>query len=73
MQRDAGALEGPKSARRGRPRKDRTKAENEALRDKLAKLEAENATLKELVDAQGKAQALLRQMSDKSAKPTRDS
>mgnify|MGYP006210630873 CR=1 FL=1 len=38
-----------------------------------AKLEAENATLKDLVDAQGKVQALLRQMSDESANKPHDS
>lgn len=66
-QRDAGALEGLKAARKGRPAKDKAAAENARLRKKLAKAEAEIATLKELVDAQGKVQALLRQMSDKSA------
>ncbi|WP_370332563.1 transposase [Mycolicibacterium hippocampi] len=72
-QRDAGALEGLKAARTGRPAKDRTKAENAKLRAQNDKLRAEIETLKELVDAQGKAAALLRQMSDESAKPTRDS
>lgn len=72
-QRDAGALEGLKSARKGRPPKDKTAVEAARLREKLARAQAEIATLKELVDAQGKAAALLRQMSDESAKPTRES
>lgn len=72
-QRDAGALEGLKAARTGRPPKDQAKAEAVRLREQLAAAEAEIATLRELVDAQGKAAALLRQMSDESANPTRDS
>lgn len=72
-QRDAGALEGLKAARKGRKPKDRGKAETARLRAKLQDAEAEIATLKELVDAQGKAAALLRQMSDKSAPTTPES
>ena len=66
-------MEGLKAARTGRPPRDKAQAEAARLREKLATAEAEIATLKELVDAQGKAAALLRQMSDKSDKPTRDS
>ena len=72
-QAEAGALEGLKAARQGRPPKDKTKADNARLRKKLAAAEEEIATLKELVDAQGKAAALLRQMSDKSAPPRPES
>lgn len=68
-QRDDGALEGLKAAPKGRPASDPAKVENARLRKKLAKAQAEVATLKELVDAQGKVQALLRQMSDESANP----
>lgn len=63
-QRDAGALEGLKSARKGRPSKDKATTENARLRKKLAKAEAENATLKELVDAQGKVQARVSRTSE---------
>ncbi len=72
-QRDDGALEGLKAARKGRPPGDPAKAENTRLRKKLAKAQAEVATLKELVDAQGKAAALLRQMSQESSNPRNDS
>ncbi len=68
-QSDDGALEGLKAARKGRPPGDAVKSENVRLRKKLVKAQAEVATLKELVDAQGKVQALLRQMSDESASP----
>lgn len=69
-QRDAGALEGLKAARKGRPPKDRTAADNAALRKRIAQLEEHVGTLTELVDAQGKVSALLQQMSRKSAAPT---
>ncbi len=68
-QRDDGALEGLKAARKGRPPGDAVKSENARLRKRNDKLLEEIATLKELVDAQGKVQALLRQMSDESASP----
>lgn len=72
-QRDAGAMEGLKAARKGRPPGDAAKAENARLRKRNEVLRAEIATLKELVDAQGKVQALLRQMSDESANPRNNS
>lgn len=69
-QRDKGALEGLRGARKGRPAKDRTKAENAALREQVAELEERVSTLSQLVEAQGKVSALLQQMSRKSAEPT---
>jgi hypothetical protein len=69
-QRDDGALEGLSQRPRGRPAKDRTTLENTRLRERVAELEARLETLDELVDAQGKAFALLQQMSRKSAEQT---
>lgn len=59
--------------RKGRPPADPVKAENARLRKHNEKLRVEIETLKELVDAQGKVQALLRQMSYESANPPSDS
>ena len=56
-QRDAGALEA-------------VKAENARLRAQVAALEEQLSTAEELIDAQGKASALLQQMRRKSAGPT---
>ena len=67
-QRDKGALEAMKSKRPG-PKADAVKAENGRLRDRVAELEERLATAEELIDAQGKASALLQQMRRKSAEP----
>lgn len=66
-QRDAGALAGLTDNKRGRPKKDRSKAELARLRKQVAKLEAELETANELIEAQGKVSALLQEMSRKSA------
>jgi len=68
-QRDAGALEAMRAKRPG-PKADVVKAENARLRDRVAELEERLATAEELIDAQGKASALLQQMRRKSAGPT---
>lgn len=68
-QRDAGALEAMKAKRPG-PKTDAVKADNARLRDRVAELEERLATAEELIDAQGKASALLQQMRRKSAGPT---
>jgi len=68
-QRDQGALESMKARKPG-PKTDRVKAENIRLRDKVAELEDKLSTAEELIDAQGKASALLQQMRRKSADPT---
>ena len=64
-QRDRGALEAMKAKRPG-PKTDAVKAENARLRDRVADLEEQLATAEELIDAQGKASALLQQMRRKS-------
>jgi transposase len=69
-QRDAGALEGLAQRPRGRPAKDPTRVENARLREEVERLRSQVETLDELVDAQGKAFALLQQMSRKSAEQT---
>lgn len=68
-QRDAGALEAMKAKKPG-PKGDVVKAENARLRAQVAALEDRLATAEELIDAQGKASALLQQMRRKSAGPT---
>lgn len=68
-QRDQGALEAMKAKRPG-PKTDAVKAENARLRAEVAALEEKLATAEELIDAQGKASALLQQMRRKSADPT---
>ena len=68
-QRDAGALEAMKAKRPG-PKVDAVKAENARLRAQVAALEEQLSTAEELIDAQGKASALLQQMRRKSAGPT---
>ena len=65
-QRDRGALEAMKSRRSG-PKSDPVKAENARLRAQVAELEERLGTAEELIDAQGKASALLQQMRRKSA------
>src|SRR5665811_1551336 len=66
-QRDAGALEGLRGAKVGRPKKDRTKADLARLRARVAELENELGTAHELIETQGKVSALLGEMSRKSA------
>lgn len=66
-QRDSGALEGLANKPKGRPRADRNAAEAAKLRKRNEALQAEVDTLRELAEAQGKAAALLRQMSSQSA------
>jgi hypothetical protein len=68
-QRDNGALEAMKAKKRG-PKTDAVKSENARLRAQVAALEEKLATAEELIDAQGKASALLQQMRRKSADPT---
>lgn len=65
-QRDKGALEAMKARRPG-PKSDAVKAENARLRERVAALEDQLATAEELIDAQGKASALLQAMRRKSA------
>lgn len=66
-QRDAGALEGLRGAKVGRPKKDRTRAEMAKLRERVAQLENELGTAHELIETQGKVSALLQEMSRTSA------
>jgi len=68
-QRDAGALEALKGSKVGRPAKDRTRTELAETRRRIEQLEAELATAKELIEAQGKVSALLQVMSRESADP----
>lgn len=68
-QRDQGALEAMKTKRPG-PKTDPVKAENARLRARVAELEGRLETAEELIDAQGKASALLQQMRRRSADPT---
>ena len=67
QQRDEGALEGLRDKPTGRPKKDRSRQELARLRDRVAELEGELDTARELIDAQGKVSALLQNMSRKSA------
>ncbi len=67
QQRDEGALEGLRDRPTGRPKKDRTRQELARLRDRVAELEGELGTARELIEAQGKVSALLQTMSRKSA------
>ncbi len=68
-QRDKGALEAMRARRPG-PKADAVRAENARLRARVARLEDELATAEELIDAQGKASALLQEMRRKSAEET---
>ncbi|MDO5712362.1 MAG: transposase [Micrococcales bacterium] len=68
-QRDAGALEGLRDGKAGRPKKDPVRAELARLRGRVTSLEQELETATELVEAQGKVSALLQEMSRKSANP----
>jgi hypothetical protein len=67
-QRDKGALEAMKAKRPG-PKTDTVKAENARLRAQITELEEKLATAEELIDAQGKASALLQQMRRKGTDP----
>jgi transposase len=67
-QRDQGALESMKTRKPG-PKTDPVRAENARLRAQVTELEDKLATAEELIDAQGKASALLQQMRRKSADP----
>ena len=66
-QRDAGALEALKGSKVGRPARDRARAELAETRRRVEALEAELATAKELIEAQGKVSALLQELSRESA------
>lgn len=66
-QRDAGALAALKGSKVGRPLKDRSRAELAEARRRVAELEAELVTAKELIEAQGKVSALLQELSRESA------
>jgi len=66
-QRDAGALEALKTRRVGRPPRDRARTELVETRRRVEELEAELATAKELIEAQGKVSALLQELSRESA------
>jgi transposase len=68
-QRDAGALEGLRDRKPG-PKPDPTRAELVRLRGENVRLSERLATAEELIDAQGKAFALLRAFAPKSAKPS---
>ena len=61
QQRDAGALEGLGRSR-GRKPADRQVLENEVLRQRLERKEAENARLRRVIEIQGNVSALLEQM-----------
>lgn len=65
-QRDKGALEAMRAKRPG-PKSEAVRAENARLRAQVAALEDRLATAEELIDAQGKASALLQAMRRKSA------
>lgn len=69
-QRDAGALEGLRDGKAGRPKKDPAKAELARLRVRVSSLEQELGTANQLIEAQGKVSALLQEMSRKSANPS---
>jgi transposase-like protein len=68
-QRDRGALEGLRDRKPG-PTGDPVRGEVKRLRAENARLTERLATAEELIDAQGKAFALLRELSPKSAAPT---
>ena len=71
-QRDQGALAGLTDNKRGRPKKDPTKAELARLRADNERLRDELGTANELIEAQGKVSALLQAMSRKSAEPSNE-
>lgn len=71
--RDAGALAGL-AATRGRPPADPIERENQRLRERNSKLEADLDTARRVIEVQGKVSALLEDLSkrahDASAPPT---
>ncbi len=67
-QRDRGALEGLRDRKPG-PQADPARAELTRLRAENVRLAGKLATAEELIDAQGKAFALLRELSPKGAPP----
>jgi transposase len=68
-QRDAGALEGLRDRKPG-PKADPARSELVRLRAENTRLAERLATAEELIDAQGKAFALLRAFAPKSANPS---
>lgn len=66
QQREAGALDGLKDAKRGPKGKNRAARETERLRAEKARLEERLSTLEDLVEAQGKVSALLQELSRES-------
>lgn len=68
-QRDAGALEGLRDRKPG-PKADPARGEIARLRGENVRLTERLATAEELIDAQGKAFALLREFAPKSASPS---
>lgn len=71
-QRDEGAFEALSRRKRGRRGADPLVVEVRRQAERIGELEDENATLVELVEAQGKVSALLQAMSRKGAKPSTD-
>lgn len=70
-QRDAGALEGLRDRKPG-PKADPARVELGRLRTENVRLVERLATAEELIDAQGKAFALLRELSPRSASTSTD-
>lgn len=68
-QRDEGALDGLRDKPAGRRGKDPLRVELDRLREENDRLAERLATAEELIDAQGKAWALLSELSRKSAEP----
>lgn len=68
-QRDDGALEALSGRKPGPKSTDPLVTENKRLAGRVAELEDEIATLRELAESQGKVSALLGELSRKSAKP----
>ena len=68
QQRDAGALEGLGRAR-GRKPADRQMLENEVLRQRLERKEAEIQRLRKVIEIQGNVSALLEQMLGTEGEP----
>ncbi|MCC7077120.1 MAG: transposase [Acidimicrobiia bacterium] len=68
-QRDEGAFEALSKRKRGPKGVDPLVAENQQQAARIAELEAEVATLRDLTVAQGKVSALLQDLSHKSAAP----
>ena len=66
QQRDAAGAKGLKDSKRG-PKPDLVAAENKRLKDRVEQLEEQLGVAEELTIAQGKAFALLQELSRKSA------